>query len=214
MLLLFAQELIKLIFVGPRGVGVQFRPTATINYLPRGVQPNMPVPPGIPHIYHHPIEQQAPGTPGVPGRSSPSAVPRTGSPLSTKSSLTPPPPPYSRPQLIRFPPPNTVSPMTNPPTLASRSLVMGHMQSPRGRLSPHQSNIPPNYHFATFPPNINEDVQPTAPPSNPPYNNPPYDQFPADAQSGDNKIYEEDGEGEFGGLVSYFSSQREDDLDT
>lgn len=84
-------------------------------------------------------------------------------------------------------------------------MVLAHMQSPRGRISPQQ-----NYHFGSFPPNINEDG---LPPPNATYSGPPYEQFPAEAQS-ENKIYEEDGEGEFGGLVSYFSSQREDDLDT
>lgn len=180
--------------------------------MPRGIQPNVTVPQGMPpHLYHpHPIEQPVGAATGnVPGRSSPSTVPPAGSPLSTKNSVTPPPPPYSRSQILRFPPPNNASPINSPSTLSSRSMAMGHMSSPRGRLSPHQPGLPANYHFPTFPPNMNEDgITPSASS----YCN-TYEQFPTEPPS-DNKLYEEDSEGEFGGLVSYFSSQREDDLDT
>lgn len=202
-----AFTILNIFFTAPRGVGVNvpFRPpTANLNYMPRGVQPNIPVPQTMPHIYHHNIEQAAGAAVSMPGRSSPSVIPTGGSsPLATKNA-TPPPPPYARPPLLRFPPPG----MANAPTLGPRSVALGHMQSPRGRLSPHQTAIPPNYHFATFPPNVSEDGIP-APPSS--YAN-AYEQFAAEAQG--EKMYEEDGEGEFGGLVSYFSSQREDDLDT
>lgn len=175
--------------------------------IPQNVQ-------AISHIFHshHPMDPSPSGGGPIslPGRSSPSAVPPTSSsPLSNKSSATPPPPPpYVRPQMIRYPPTSNIPPMTNPSALPPRPMMMSHLQQPRGRLSPYQSNMPPNYHYPPFQQNLNEDRAS----GSPSYAN-SYEQFPAEGPH-EGKLYDDDSEGEFGGLVSYFSSQREDDLDT
>lgn len=113
---------------------------------------------------------------------------------------------------------------------------------PPGNFSPYHPPPPPNYHYGAYPPpppmstaddaaayqgspypadhfSSPADNQPppiqAPPPPQPPPPPPPQQQqtHPNDAGAG-NKQYDEEGTGEFGGLVSYFSSQREDDLDS
>jgi remodeling and spacing factor 1 len=91
-----------------------------------------------------------------------------------------------------------------------------------GNFSPYHPPPPPNYHYGAYPPPpplaaADDALPPSA------YQGSPYPDHYASpdathslqASDGSNsKSYDEEGGGEFGGLVSYFSSQREDDLDT
>lgn len=85
---------------------------------------------------------------------------------------------------------------------------------------PHPT-IPPNY-FGSYgppPPLVGSD---DALPPSAAYQTPPYPEhygtdgpgLAAISENSSSKGYEDESGGEFGGLVSYFSSQREDDLDT
>lgn len=91
-----------------------------------------------------------------------------------------------------------------------------------GNFSPYHPPPPPSYHYGAYPPPpplaaADDALPPSA------YQGSPYTDHYASpdathsfqASDGSNsKSYDEEGGGEFGGLVSYFSSQREDDLDT
>lgn len=114
---------------------------------------------------------------------------------------------------------------------------------PPGNFSPYHPPPPPNYHYGAYPPpppmTTADDAaayqgspysaehfstpaesqpqiqQPPPPPQ--PQPGPPQPQVhphPNEPSGPVNKQYDEEGTGEFGGLVSYFSSQREDDLDS
>ncbi|XP_043273191.1 uncharacterized protein [Venturia canescens] len=112
---------------------------------------------------------------------------------------------------------------------------------PPGNFSPYHPPPPPNYHYGAYPPpppmttaddaaayqgspysaehfstpaESQPQIQPPPPPP-PPQQQPGPPQPHANEPGGPgNKQYDEEGTGEFGGLVSYFSSQREDDLDS
>lgn len=131
-------------------------------------------------------------------------------------------------------PPNTIPPNTLPPNTLPPNTLPPNMPPRPPFPSPAARGIPPSYS-----PNKNFPYQ--TPPAHPyPYTSPssypnqnapsPYqnsptmfsDYAPEDTDSNSGGRYEEEAppappapsEGEFGGLVSYFSSQREDDMDT
>ncbi|XP_032682301.1 uncharacterized protein LOC116849350 isoform X2 [Odontomachus brunneus] len=184
-------------------------------------------------------DRSSPLTPG-PAMIPPSA----GSPLAKGGPTPPPPPPpYVRggPSMARFAD-SPMGPRHQMPPFTNASPVNHNMQQPSpppsrppGNFSPYHPPPPPNYHYGAYPPpppmstaddaaayqtspypsehfSSPADNQPPiqAPPPQVP---PPQQAHPGDPGAG-NKQYDEEGTGEFGGLVSYFSSQREDDLDS
>ncbi|KAK2585006.1 hypothetical protein KPH14_008535 [Odynerus spinipes] len=81
----------------------------------------------------------------------------------------------------------------------------------------YQGSPYPTEHFsspADNQPQIQAPPQPPPPQSQQPQPQPQPQTHPNDPAAVANKQYDEEGTGEFGGLVSYFSSQREDDLDS
>lgn len=81
----------------------------------------------------------------------------------------------------------------------------------------YQGSPYPTEHFsspADNQPQIQAPPQPQPPQSQPPQQQQQPQTHPNDPAAVANKQYDEEGTGEFGGLVSYFSSQREDDLDS
>lgn len=170
--------------------------------------------------------------------------PAAGSPLAKGGPTPPPPPPYVRgaPPMSRFAD-NPMGPRHQMPPFTNASPVNHNMQQPSpppnrppGNFSPYHPPPPPNYHYGAYPPpppmstaddaaayqgspypadhfSSPADNQPPiqAPPPPQP---PPQQQAHANDAGTGNKQYDEEGTGEFGGLVSYFSSQREDDLDS
>ncbi|XP_043514962.1 uncharacterized protein LOC122531242 isoform X2 [Frieseomelitta varia] len=169
--------------------------------------------------------------------------PAAGSPLAKGGPTPPPPPPYVRgaPSMSRFTD-NPMGTRHQMPPFTNASPVNHNMQQPSpppnrppGNFSPYHPP-PPNYHYGAYPPpppmstaddaaayqgspypadhfSSSADNQPPiqAPPPPQP---PPQQQTHANDANAGNKQYDEEGTGEFGGLVSYFSSQREDDLDS
>lgn len=200
------------LFAAGRGrpPGPPFRPT-TPNIFPGAARPpvSSPMrlrapPPG--GLYHtsHPLDPSPSGGGAInipvtnPGISKPSPPPNF--------NRNPPPAPTIPPILPRFP----GDPNVRPPLLPGAS--------PRGETFPGYSNF-----YANFP-------QP--PPDDALLQNPPFPEQFEDAQAaaaaavaaaaasaagtegGPPKPFDDETGGEFGGLASYFASQREDDLDT
>ncbi|XP_017877134.1 uncharacterized protein LOC108623260 [Ceratina calcarata] len=155
----------------------------------------------------------------------------------------PPPYVRGAPPMSRFAE-NPMGPRHQMPPFTNASPVNHNMQQPSpppnrppGNFSPYHPPPPPNYHYGAYPPpppmstaddaaayqgspypadhfSSPADNQPPPIQAPPPPQPPPQQQaHPNDAGAG-NKQYDEEGTGEFGGLVSYFSSQREDDLDS
>lgn len=146
---------------------------------------------------HRPMDPSPSGGGTINLEHSPGRVvsPAAGSPGKTET----PPPPYSRgapPPVGRFPR-HTVQ------------MVAPHLQPTRPNLSPYHPGMPPTYHYGQFG-GGQEDAALSV--------YPPYAGEGFETQvnpSGENsKSYDEESGGEFGGLVSYFSSQREDDLES
>ncbi|XP_017786913.1 PREDICTED: titin homolog isoform X2 [Nicrophorus vespilloides] len=188
----------------PRGVlPPGYRPT--LNHYPvirSGAPPPMrhrsPVPQNIPSgmfLSHHPLDPSPSGGSTITTVSSEHGSPApSASPLSNKSDPTPPPPTYVRPPMVRFPA-ATQGPMARHPL---PTMMAQHMLRP---------NVP----FAHFPYGAYQQAAASSGEDGPHFSNPNYSEFPPDGEGPKN--YDEEN-GEFGGLVSYFSSQREDDLDT
>ncbi|XP_076237862.1 uncharacterized protein LOC143181362 isoform X3 [Calliopsis andreniformis] len=155
----------------------------------------------------------------------------------------PPPYVRGPPPLSRFAD-NPMGPRHQIPPFTNASPVNHNLQQPSpppnrppGNFSPYHPPPPPNYHYGAYPPpppmstaddaaayqgspypadhfSSPADNQPPIQAPPPPQHPPPQQQaHPNDSGAG-NKQYDEEGTGEFGGLVSYFSSQREDDLDS
>ena len=169
--------------------------------------------------------------------------PAAGSPLTKGGPTPPPPPPYVRgaPPMSRFTD-NPMGPRHQMPPFTNASPVNHNMQQPSpppnrppGNFSPYHPPPPPNYHYGAYPPppplSTADDAAAyqgspypadhfSSPADNqPPIQAPPPPQPPSQQQAHSNadtgnKQYDEEGSGEFSGLVSYFSSQREDDLDS
>jgi len=177
-------------------------------------------------------DRSSPLTPAGPAMIPPSA----GSPLAKGGPTPPPPPPpYVRggPPMARFAE-NPMGPRHQMPPFTNASPVNHNMQQPSppptrppGNFSPYHPPPPPNYHYGAYPPPppmstaddaaayqsspyTSEHFSPAD--NQPPIQGPPPPQVPPPQQSHPND--EDHGTGEFGGLVSYFSSQREDDLDS
>lgn len=162
--------------------------------------------------------------------------PSAGSTLA-KGGPTPPPPPYVRgPPMSRF----SENPQLGvrhqmPPFAASPGSHSMQQPSPpprpSGNFSPYHPPPPPNYHYGAYPPPppmttaddaaayqgspypaehfaTSAENQPIQAPAAPQTQQQPH---PHPQQHHPN---DEEGSGEFGGLVSYFSSQREDDLES
>nr|CAD7399056.1 unnamed protein product [Timema cristinae] len=169
---------------------------------------------------------------GKPGQNTPPPPPYARGPgLPSMSSV---PGPAIPPPLIRYPA-DVGPPLSNGSRHPSQvnqfapSGAPGHLQQPQpsppqhpGRNAYPPYHPPPSYHYGAYPPpppltTADDAMPPTV------YQGSPYpDHFStldasSNLQPSDNsnsKSYDEEGGGEFGGLVSYFSSQREDDLDT
>lgn len=226
---------------GPRGPmpGPYQQPPPGMPHYPvvrSGLTPphrlHSPGPPGLPPMYHshRPMDPSPSG--GGPinvstanrDRHSPAIVPPASSSPLSKGDPTPPPPPYTtRPQVGHFPP-GTVSSAASLTTAGSRHVTMvpPHLQQHRpSNMSPYHPGVPPNYHYGSYPPPPPLNTDDGQPP--PVYSNSPYSEpYPNDGgppvqpsdSSSSTKPFDEETGGEFVGLVSYFSSQREDDLDT
>lgn len=175
----------------------------------------------------------------VPGMIPPTA----GSPLA-KGDPTPPPPPYVRgPPMSRFPdsPLRHQMPPFAGASPGSHSLQQPSPppSRPPGNFSPYHPPPPPNYHYGAYPPpppmttaddaaayqgspypaehfSTSADNQPSTapPPPQPQQQQPPPSQQQQQPSHPQQHPNDEEGTGEFGGLVSYFSSQREDDLES
>ncbi|KAL0134617.1 hypothetical protein PUN28_001428 [Cardiocondyla obscurior] len=176
-------------------------------------------------------DRSSPLAPGGPAMIPPSA----GSPLAKGGPTPPPPPPYVRggPPMARFAE-NPMGPRHQIPPFTNASPVNHNMQQPSpppnrppGNFSPYHPPPPPNYHYGAYPPpppmSTADDAaayQSSPYPSehfSSPADNQPAIQGPPPPQAGPQQSHpndEDHGTGEFGGLVSYFSSQREDDLDS
>ncbi|XP_043249209.1 uncharacterized protein LOC122395587 isoform X3 [Colletes gigas] len=155
----------------------------------------------------------------------------------------PPPYVRGPPPLSRFTD-NPMGPRHQMPPFTNASPVNHSMQQPSpppnrppGNFSPYHPPPPPNYHYGAYPPpppmstaddaaayqgspypadhfSSPADNQPPIQPPPPPQPPPPQQQAHPNDAGAESKQYDEEGSGEFGGLVSYFSSQREDDLDS
>lgn len=95
-----------------------------------------------PHIYQHSHRPMDPSPSGggpitMPQeRNSPALIPAPAdSPLSNKSESTPPPPPYNRPSMLRYPPNSNGTPMgatgSLPPPPRHMQMIQGHVVPPR-----------------------------------------------------------------------------------
>lgn len=198
-------------------------------------------PPSLYHSSHHPLDPSPSGggqvvigsRPLEAGQQPSSVVPvASGSPLGAKPSVShsTPPPPYPRP---RFPPdvPTQQAPVSQPQVRHTTPFQSNHLhtQSPpphqQGRSPSNFSSYhppPPTYHYGGYPPPppvaAAEDALPPSAYQGSPYpdhytnSDPPHNLQASDGSN--SRTYDDEGGGEFGGLVSYFSSQREDDLDT
>ncbi|KAF5270331.1 hypothetical protein FQR65_LT05519 [Abscondita terminalis] len=192
---------------------------------PPPIRLHSPGTPALPPMFHaHRSMDPSPsggGSINVPisnrDRQSPAVVsPSSNSPLNKGD---PTPPPYTRPPppVGHFP---SISSNSSNGTSRQISLVAPpHLQQPHRatNISPFHPTVPPNYHYGPYPPPppLNtEEGQPT--PNYPAYPEQyPEGGGPPPEGSTNAKPFEEGDEGgEFVGLVSYFSSQREDDLDT
>lgn len=148
-----------------------------------------------------------------PGMQQPSPPPNRPSPGNFSPYHPPPPPNY---HYGAYPPPPPLSTADDAAAYQGSPYSSEHFSSPadsqapippppQTQPSPQNSQPPPQPQQAQ--PTTAQPQQPTPTPQHP----------PADGVvvgPGGNKQYDEEGTGEFGGLVSYFSSQREDDLDS
>lgn len=145
-------------------------------------------------------------------------IPPTSSSHGGTGKSTP-PSSYHRPQApqtnapMRYPPPES-GPRHSQHSLPFPSSQQAGPRPQQGNYGGYQPPAPPNYHYSNYPPPMTSEdtLPPTA------YQNMQYAEHYVDSNSvldaNSSKSYDEEGSGEFGGLVSYFSSQREDDLDT
>lgn len=152
-------------------------------------------------------------------------------PLESKGAPTP-PPAYNRPT-TRFPAEDSTPGPSGPnvrahhmpfqaanPLQSSSPPRGGTPGGSGGNFSPYNPPPATNYHYGAYPPPptlaAGDDALPatayqtTSYPE--PYNNP--ENVTQSSEGSNSKPFDEEGSGEFGGLVSYFSSQREDDIDT
>lgn len=185
-----------------------------MNHYSRGAlppHPMRPAPPAMhPHLYH-------------PHRSlDPS--PSGGGPINMTESNPPPvaPPPTSSPGNKIEPHNYSRTPVSRFPPIATTHHMLGHMQPPRpSNLSPYPPPPPPhtqptNY-YGGYPPEsmANEETMPPTVFQNSPYSEHFSTEIgPEPSENSNSKSYGDESGGEFGGLVSYFSSQREDDLES
>jgi len=204
-----------------------------------GVQPG-----GEGSPLHQPPTQIPPsaGSP-LAGKPGPSPTSHNTPPPPPYTRVPPPMHQQVPPPLIRFPlqSADVVGPTGTPqgrhpqpqfpPSTAAGSHLQQAQPSPpphqgrspaSGNFSPYHPPPPPNYHYGAYPPppplSAADDALPPSAYQGSPYPDhyaSPDASHSLQASDGSNsKSYDEEGGGEFGGLVSYFSSQREDDLDT
>lgn len=203
-------KLIKFFHIGPRNIPPQYRHPPPHMFHRGSTAPppaRMRVPAGLP-VYHHHTMDSSPsggevttaGTPLTAEEAIPSAtIPAaSGSPHGNKNETPPPPVP---PQAIYARPPPMAQRFTNPAPVRHPM----HTQPPPRMGIGYQPPMQPNYYGGFVPPN-EDNLQATSF---------QYGEFSeTDSPQETPKGYEEETGGEFGGLVSYFSSQQEDDLDT
>ncbi|KAK7864582.1 hypothetical protein R5R35_003175 [Gryllus longicercus] len=181
--------------------------------------------------------------PGTPSTSQNTPTPPPPPPYSRPGSQLPLVPPTSTtmPSMMQFPSQGDSSqpPVRHPPPPFPPSTSAGHLQTSQGtpqssppthqgrspvpgNFSPYHPPPPANYHYGGYPPpppmSAADDALPPSAFQGSPYTDHyTSSDMTANLQASDgsnSKSYDEEGGGEFGGLVSYFSSQREDDLDT
>lgn len=166
------------------------------------------------HSPHHPLDPSPSGGGHMMGN-----APNRDrqSPLDSKGTPTP-PPQYNRP-MTRFPGSGESARQHLPFQAGIRS--SSPTRALGGSFSPFSPPPGANYHYGSYPPPAlaaAEDAQPPTVYQNTsypePFNNPVESVVTQSSEGSNSKPFDEEGSGEFGGLVSYFSSQREDDLDT
>lgn len=198
-----------------------------MNPYPRGIIPphqmRGPRPPMPPHMYpsHRMIEPSGGGPINMSETSSQVPPATSASNLKTDSQN------YSRSPSGRYPPISSPSSQARTSPRPPQN-VINHMPQPRpsnvGAYPQQQSSgstgpPPPNY-YGNYPHSeslANDDAMPpTAYPESPYPEEYAGEGTPEASENSNSKSYGGEGEetGEFGGLVSYFSSQREDDLDS
>uniref|UniRef100_A0AAR5QGA8 Uncharacterized protein n=1 Tax=Dendroctonus ponderosae TaxID=77166 RepID=A0AAR5QGA8_DENPD len=132
----------------------------------------------------------------------------------------PPPQPYPSPPVAAYGPP-AILPVPAAPNIGAQPDRSQYMppQPPVSDGAP-PSGHPPEGYYGYPPSTANEDaLQPSScgglpPETGPPYQEPYGSEGASNAPAGPAKAFEEESEGEFAGLASYFSSQRQDDLDS
>ncbi|XP_031335091.1 remodeling and spacing factor 1 isoform X1 [Photinus pyralis] len=219
---------------GPRGP-YQQPPIPHFPVIRSGPPPlrlHSPGAPNLPPMYHaHRSLDPSPSGGGpinVPNtnrdRQSPLVVPPPSQSPLGKGDPTP--PPYTRPPLAHFSPSSSNTQGARP-----LPIIPSHLQQHRSpNISQFHPTLPPNYHYGSYPPP--PPLTPDEGQSSPSYSAQPFpEQYPeggppiqttesptapvTTTSSVVGKTFDEGEEGgEFVGLVSYFSSQREDDLDT
>ncbi|XP_075228406.1 uncharacterized protein LOC142328468 isoform X3 [Lycorma delicatula] len=208
------------------GRGVQF-PSIPRGRLPFPVQHFNPNPShrlGRPpqqlfHSSHHPLDPSPSGGGPIniqtPSSKTDSSLP-SPSVSSPQGKSTPPHPAYHRPQGppsgIRFPPPDSNSTRHSLPFMSSSQTSNRPTSYPSYH---HPSGYP--YSVAGYPAILGEDALPPAAYQGSPsqYSEHFSETNAVTSDTSNSKSYDEEvSGGEFGGLVSYFSSQREDDLET
>lgn len=197
------------------------------HYPPHRSNPTIPHqvrPPGPPQLYHHshrPLDPSPSGGGSITmptERTSPAInPPHSDSSMGSKSE-PPPPSVYNRP------PPQQI-PSRFPPTNNTPARHL-HMMSPHGMQQPSRTNNMPPYqpsgmpgaYYNSYPPPPQQAMEAGEEMLGYQTSSPYSEQFANEGgtlgENSNSKSFEEESGGEFGGLVSYFSSQREDDLDT
>lgn len=208
---------------------------------PIAIAPNSGVRPGGEGSPLHQPPTQIPPAAGSPlaGKPGPSPTSHNTPPPPPYTRVVPPMHQQVPPPLIRFPlqsadgnpqvqvrhpqsqfPPSTTAGNHLQQAQHSPPPHQGRNPTP-GNFSPYHPPPPPNYHYGAYPPppplTAADDALPPSAYQGSPYPDhyaSPDASHSLQASDGSNsKSYDEEGGGEFGGLVSYFSSQREDDLD-
>ncbi|CAH1126968.1 unnamed protein product [Ceutorhynchus assimilis] len=197
---------------GPINLSEQGQPRGgpPINRYPAPVSQPPPGPRPPLHLYRPP-----------PTNNGPPYVPPP--PVSTNGPPPPPHQPYPPPVLSNNGQPAPLQPYPPGPNSQPQPYP-ATVETPAGAPSPTPP-VPEGY-YSTYPqpPPVDEDLPPPAtyeglPPEPGPSYQEPYvndDQSPSatPADGNNGKNYEEESGGEFAGLASYFSSQREDDLES
>ncbi|XP_048526427.1 remodeling and spacing factor 1 isoform X3 [Dendroctonus ponderosae] len=168
------------------------------------------------------------GAPYVPPLGATNGPPPSHPPYHVAGAVNgplPPPQPYPSPPVAANVPPAVLPYPPSVPAAPNIGAQPAHSQyvPPQPPVSDGAppSGHPPEGYYGSYPPSTaNEDaLQPSSygglpPETGPPYQEPYGSEGAPNAPAGPAKAFEEESGGEFAGLASYFSSQREDDLDS